>query len=113
MGFEAVELFSQIPSKMLNERTFICVLHACAHSGLVDQAKQIFENIPNKTEFIFTTMVNKFFFLEIFSIYFFQIDCFSRAFLWNEAQTTINQYELYHSPSLPMYSKFIDAFLLR
>jgi pentatricopeptide repeat protein len=72
MGFEAVELFSQIPLKMLNERTFICVLNACAHSGLVDQAKQIFENIPNKTEFIFTTMVSKSFSLEIFSIYLFR-----------------------------------------
>jgi pentatricopeptide repeat protein len=60
MGFEAVELFSKIPLKMLDERTYICVLNACSHSGLVDQAKKIFENIPNKTEFIFTTMVNKF-----------------------------------------------------
>jgi pentatricopeptide repeat protein len=60
MGFEAVELFSKIPLKMLDERTYICVLNACSHSGLVDQAKKIFENIPDKTEFIFTTMVNKF-----------------------------------------------------
>ena len=60
MGFEAIELFSKIPLKMLNERTYVCVLNACSHSGLVDQAKKIFSNIPNKTEFIFTTMVNKF-----------------------------------------------------
>jgi pentatricopeptide repeat protein len=57
MGLEAVELFSKIPKKMLNERTYICVLNACSHSGLVDQAKKIFENIPDKTEFIYTTMV--------------------------------------------------------
>ncbi len=61
MGFEAIELFSKIPLNMLNERTYICVLNACSHTGLVDQAKKIFENISNKTEFIFTTMVNKYF----------------------------------------------------
>jgi pentatricopeptide repeat protein len=68
MGFEAVELFSKVPLKMLDERTYICVLNACSHSGLVDQAKKIFENIQNKTEFIFTTMVNKHFLLTIFLI---------------------------------------------
>jgi pentatricopeptide repeat protein len=70
MGFEAVELFSKIPLKMLNERTYICVLNACSHSGLVDQAKKIFENIPNKTEFIFTTMVKQNIFSQQFSRFF-------------------------------------------
>jgi pentatricopeptide repeat protein len=70
MGIEAVELFSKIPLKMLNERTYICVLNACSHSGLVDQAKQIFENIQNKTEFIFTTMVKQLFSITIFLICF-------------------------------------------
>jgi len=68
MGFEAVELFSKVPLKMLDERTYICVLNACSHSGLVDQAKKIFENIQNKTEFIYTTMVNKHFLSTIFLI---------------------------------------------
>lgn len=70
MGIEAVKLFSKIPLKMLNERTYICVLNACSHSGLVDQAKQIFENIRNKTEFIFTTMVKQLFSITIFLICF-------------------------------------------
>ena len=61
MGFEAVELFSKIPLKMVDEQTYVCVLNACSHAGLVDQAKKIFENIPNKNEYIFTTMVRKFF----------------------------------------------------
>jgi pentatricopeptide repeat protein len=63
MGFEAIQLFSKIPLKMLNDRTYVCILNACSHSGLVDQAKKIFENIQNKTEIISTTMVNKLYFL--------------------------------------------------
>jgi len=59
MGFEAIQLFSKIPLKILNDRTYVCILNACSHSGLVDQAKKIFENIPNKTEIISTTMVKK------------------------------------------------------
>ena len=62
MGFEAVELFFKIPMKMLDQRTYVCVLNACSHSGLVVQAKNIFENIPDRNVFIFTTMVNKFIF---------------------------------------------------
>jgi len=63
MGFEAIQLFSKIPLKILNDRTYVCILNACSHSGLVDQAKKIFENIQNKTEIISTTMVNKLYFL--------------------------------------------------
>jgi pentatricopeptide repeat protein len=63
MGFEAIQLFSKIPLKILNDRTYVCILNACSHSGLVDQAKKIFQNIQNKTEIISTTMVNKLYFL--------------------------------------------------
>ena len=59
MGLEAIELFSKIPLKILDERSYISVLNACSHSGLVDQAKKIFSTISNKTTFITTTMVNK------------------------------------------------------
>ena len=42
--------------------SYICVLNACSHSGLIDEACQIFQKIPfdQRTEHIYTTMV-KFF----------------------------------------------------
>ena len=57
MGLKAIELFEQMPQQLINERTYICTLNACSHSGLVDQAGAIFSNIPVKTERIYTTMV--------------------------------------------------------
>lgn len=59
MGIAAVELFHQMPIELINDRTYVCVLNACSHSGLVDQARSIFENIQTKTEIIYTTMVKK------------------------------------------------------
>ncbi len=61
MGIQAIELYHQIPEEFLDEVTNICILNACSHSGLVDQARSIFENIQIKTEIIFTTMVYKIF----------------------------------------------------
>ena len=60
MGIEAIQFFNQIPSNMLNDCIYVCVLNACSHSALVDQAWQIFENVPfdQRTEQIYTTMVN-------------------------------------------------------
>jgi pentatricopeptide repeat protein len=57
MGIQAVELYRQIPKEFINEVTYICILNACSHSGLVDQARSIFANIQIKSESIFTTMV--------------------------------------------------------
>jgi pentatricopeptide repeat protein len=57
MGVKAIEIFRQIPLKFINEITYICVLNACSHSGLVEEAHSIFKNISNKTEKIYTTMV--------------------------------------------------------
>lgn len=59
MGIESVELFHQTPRDLLNSWIYVCVLNACSHSGLVDQAHQIFATIPieEKTERIYTTMV--------------------------------------------------------
>ncbi len=58
MGSEAVQLFHQMPSEHMNEATYVCVLNACSHSGLVDQARAIFANISVKTDKIYTTMVH-------------------------------------------------------
>ncbi|CAF1319716.1 unnamed protein product [Adineta steineri] len=57
MGFEVIELFNCMPSKLILEETYVCVLNACSHSRLVQQATNIFYNIINKTEQIYTTMV--------------------------------------------------------
>ncbi|CAF4468152.1 unnamed protein product, partial [Adineta steineri] len=73
---------------------YVCVLNACSHSALVNQAQEIFHSIPSdqRTEQIYTTMV----------------DSFSRVFLFDQAQKLIDEYEKYHSPSAPMYSKLIN-----
>ncbi len=59
MGIEAIELFNKVPTNILNDTIYVCVLNACSHSGLVDQALKIFEKIPldQRTEKIYTTMV--------------------------------------------------------
>jgi hypothetical protein len=60
MGIEAVELFNKVPSNMLDDCIYVCVLNACSHSALVDQAWNIFEKVPfqQRTDQVFTTMVN-------------------------------------------------------
>lgn len=57
MGHEAIDLYNTIPEHMRDKIAHVCVLNACSHSGLVDQAKMIFNNITEKSEEIFTTMV--------------------------------------------------------
>ncbi|UJR34389.1 hypothetical protein I4U23_021797 [Adineta vaga] len=93
MGIQAIKLYYQIPLELINESIQICVLNACSHSGLVDEACLIFKNISIKTERIYTTM----------------IDCFSRASFFNEAQQLIDEYEHSHSPSLPMYMALLSG----
>lgn len=57
MGSEAVDLYWKVSKNIRNEITQICVLNACSHAGLIDQARVIFDQINSKTERIFTTMV--------------------------------------------------------
>ncbi|CAF4206726.1 unnamed protein product, partial [Rotaria magnacalcarata] len=57
MGDEAVKLFHQMPKESIDHLTYICVLNGCSHSGLVDVARSIFNDIQTKTEIIYTTMV--------------------------------------------------------
>jgi pentatricopeptide repeat protein len=58
MAPQAIQLFHQMPSKLILESTYVCVLNACSHGGLVDEARSIFSKINNKTEKIYTTMVS-------------------------------------------------------
>ncbi|CAF3945168.1 unnamed protein product [Rotaria sp. Silwood1] len=88
MGTEAVTLYYQMPQDFIDEITNICILNACSHSGLVDRARFIFQNIQNKSESIYGAM----------------IDCLSRASFFEEAQQLIYTYERYHPSVLSMYS---------
>ncbi|CAF0947573.1 unnamed protein product [Adineta ricciae] len=93
MGTKAVELFHQVPQSLVVESTHVCVLNACSHAGLVDQARAIFTSIKDKTEKHYATM----------------IDCLSRGSLFDEAQQLIHQYELNHPPSSVMYMSLLSA----
>ena len=57
MGVEALEVFQRMPSQFIDEVAYLCVLNACSHAGLIDQARLIFERAPQKTFKIFTVMV--------------------------------------------------------
>ena len=46
-----------MPKNVSNEYTDLAVLNACAHAGLVDQARIIFAKTPIKTTKIYTSMV--------------------------------------------------------
>jgi pentatricopeptide repeat protein len=57
MGLQAIELYRKMPSELIDEVTYICVLNACSHSGLIDEARSIFRNIETKTDQIYGAMV--------------------------------------------------------
>ena len=57
MGAEAVDLYLEIPLTMRDSITHVCVLNACSHAGLVDQARNIYRQIDVKNDRIITTMV--------------------------------------------------------
>jgi hypothetical protein len=57
MGYEAIDVYQRIPENMRDTISHVCVLNACSHSGLVDQAQSIFSQIKIKPEEIVTTMV--------------------------------------------------------
>ena len=59
MGVQAIELYRQVPEELFKEATHVCVLNACSHSGLVDEARSIFTNLHMKTERIYGTMVGE------------------------------------------------------
>ena len=57
MALEAIDLYHKMPESSRNSVTHTCVLNACSHSGLVDDARSIFNKIKVKTEKIITVMV--------------------------------------------------------
>ncbi len=48
MGLKAIRLYQELPSHLRNEVSHICVLNACSHSGLLNQARSIFEHITTQ-----------------------------------------------------------------
>jgi PPR repeat len=58
MGSDAIALYRRMPEKMRDTVSHVCVLNACAHSGLVDEAQAIFNEIDMKSERIISTMVS-------------------------------------------------------
>ncbi|CAF4003270.1 unnamed protein product, partial [Rotaria sp. Silwood1] len=87
MGSEAIELYRQMPNNLHDEVSHICILNACSHSGLLHQARSIFNEISLKTEKIVTVMT----------------DCLSRLFLFDEAEKLIDEYEKTNPPNFVMY----------
>jgi hypothetical protein len=58
MGSDAIALYRRMPEKMRDTVSHVCVLNACSHSGLVDEAQAIFNEIDMKSERIISTMVS-------------------------------------------------------
>lgn len=57
MGFEAMELYQAMPKNIRDTISHACVLNTCANSGLLHQARSIFNEINIKTKEIVITMV--------------------------------------------------------
>ncbi|CAF1629199.1 unnamed protein product [Adineta ricciae] len=93
MGVEAVELYRRIPLGMRDEVSHVCTLNACSHAGLLNECRQIFDQIPHKTSKIVTTMV----------------DCLSRLAIFDEAESTIEDYEKTNPPSSAMYTALLSG----
>jgi pentatricopeptide repeat protein len=58
MGSDAIALYRQMSEKMHDAVSHVCVLNACSHSGLVDEAQANFNEIDMKSERIHCTMVS-------------------------------------------------------
>ncbi|CAF1942653.1 unnamed protein product, partial [Rotaria magnacalcarata] len=93
MGSEAIELFKHVPTNERDDISYICALNACSHSGLLAEARIIFNQVPTKTEKIITTM----------------IDCLCRLFLFDEAEKLIDNYEKTNSPYVVMYMAMLSG----
>ncbi|CAF1236736.1 unnamed protein product [Adineta ricciae] len=93
LGHKAIELYYRMPVEMIVEKTHVCVLNACSHSGLVDEARFIFSTISMTNKWVYTAMV----------------DCLSRLFLFDEAKELIEEFERHQPPCLPMYMSLLSG----
>ncbi|CAF3989148.1 unnamed protein product, partial [Rotaria sordida] len=93
MGLEAVDLYRKMPDHLRNEITYVCVLNACSHSGLLNEARSIFNEISQKSKQIIAAM----------------IDCLSRLYIFDEAQKLIDDYEKSNPPCSVMYMAILSG----
>ncbi|UJR24074.1 hypothetical protein I4U23_027042 [Adineta vaga] len=93
MVHDAIELYHRMPSEMIVDKTYTCILNACSHSGLVDEARAIFSTIRMKDKWIYTSM----------------IDCLSRSFFFDEAKQLIEEFERDQPPYLPMHMSLLSG----
>lgn len=67
MGAEAIKFYHQLSPDLISESVNVCVLNACSHANLVDEAHSIFHSIQNKTSRIYGAMVCSMDYLAAFS----------------------------------------------
>ena len=60
MGSDAINVYREMPKHVRDQVSHVCVLNACSHAGLIDQARSIFSEIRMKTGNIVGTMVRSF-----------------------------------------------------
>ncbi|CAF4449764.1 unnamed protein product [Rotaria socialis] len=87
-GLEAVQLYRQIPHNLVNDVSHVCVLNTCSHSGLLDHARSVFNEIIVKTE---------------------KITALCRLFLFDEAQNVLDDFEKFNSSSLSIYMAMLSG----
>ncbi|XP_059072783.1 pentatricopeptide repeat-containing protein At3g16610 [Cryptomeria japonica] len=83
--FEQMQQFGTTPSDV----TFVSILCACCHAGLVDEGQQYFDSM---TEFYHIT--------PSMEHYVFMVDLLGRAGLLNKAEDFIHKMEMHHAASL-------------
>ncbi|CAM4978137.1 unnamed protein product [Rotaria socialis] len=93
MGYEAIDLYNKIHENIRDRVSHICVLNACSHSGLIDQAQMIFNKIDKTSVEIVTAM----------------IDCLSRMGMFDQAEKLVDDYQKSNLPNLIMYTAMLSA----
>jgi hypothetical protein len=61
MAADAVELYHRMPRELIVEKIHVCVLNKCSHSGFLNEARSIFQNIQVKDKWTYTAMVRSIF----------------------------------------------------
>ena len=59
MGREAIDLYHRMPKEYADQKVYGCALTACSHSGLIDEARRIFNEIQNPSAHVYSTMVRR------------------------------------------------------
>ncbi|CAF4823605.1 unnamed protein product [Rotaria socialis] len=88
MDSEAVDLYRKMPNYLQDEVSSVCVLNACYHSGLLNEAHSIFNEVSHKTKNIITAM---------------------SPFLFDEAQKLLEDYEKSNPPYSAMYMAILSG----